>query len=60
MQENKLYLQFKDNNKQIEFDLNRNTVFFGNNGQGKTRILQTINSLYELGKEKKKRTSRKL
>ncbi|GAB1762906.1 AAA family ATPase [Priestia megaterium] len=54
MKENKLYLQFKDNVKEIEFDLNKNTVFFGNNGQGKTRILRTINSLYELSKEKNK------
>ncbi|WP_433745940.1 AAA family ATPase [Falsibacillus pallidus] len=53
MRENKLYLQFKDNKKKIEFDLNKNTVFFGNNGQGKTRILKTINSLYVLAKEKK-------
>ncbi|MGJ9458520.1 AAA family ATPase [Oceanobacillus sp. CF4.6] len=53
MQKNQLYLQFNDNNKEIEFDLNKNTVFFGNNGQGKTRILKTINSLYVLAKEKK-------
>ncbi|GAA3412609.1 AAA family ATPase [Paenibacillus hodogayensis] len=60
MQENKLYLHFKDNKKKIEFDLNRNTVFFGNNGQGKTRILQTINSLYQLAKEKKKENFSKI
>ncbi|WP_081970159.1 AAA family ATPase [Paenibacillus sp. FSL P4-0081] len=60
MQKNNLYLQFKDNNKKIEFDLNKNTVFFGNNGQGKTRILQTINSLYELAKEKKKENFSKI
>lgn len=60
MQENKLYLQFKDNNKKIEFDLNKNTVFFGNNGQGKTRILKTINSLYLLAKEKKTRNFSKI
>lgn len=53
MLENKMYLQFKDNTKKIEFDLNNNTVFFGNNGQGKTRILKTINSLYLMAKEKK-------
>ncbi|WP_076117224.1 AAA family ATPase [Paenibacillus odorifer] len=60
MQKNNLYLQFKDNDKEIEFDLNRNTVFFGNNGQGKTRILQTIDSLYELAKEKKKENFSKI
>ncbi|WP_202973688.1 hypothetical protein, partial [Metasolibacillus meyeri] len=47
-----LYLEFKDQSNSIEFDLNRNTVFFGNNGQGKTRILKTISLLYELAKEK--------
>ncbi|MED3396728.1 MULTISPECIES: AAA family ATPase [Bacillus cereus group] len=60
MQENKLSLQFKDNKKKIEFDLNQNTVFFGNNGQGKTRILKTINSLYILAKEKKTRNLSKI
>ncbi|PEO90491.1 hypothetical protein CN554_28685, partial [Bacillus wiedmannii] len=60
MQENKLSLQFKDNKKKIEFDLNKNTVFFGNNGQGKTRILKTINSLYVLAKEKKTRNLSKI
>ncbi|QWG44695.1 hypothetical protein EXW31_10500 [Bacillus mycoides] len=60
MQENKLSLQFKDNKKKIEFDLNKNTVFFGNNGQGKTRILKTINSLYILAKEKKTRNLSKI
>ncbi|UOX98933.1 AAA family ATPase (plasmid) [Bacillus cereus] len=60
MQENKLSLQFKDNKKKIAFDLNKNTVFFGNNGQGKTRILKTINSLYILAKEKKTRNFSKI
>lgn len=60
MKKNKLFLQFKDNKKKIEFDLNRNTVFFGNNGQGKTRILKTINSLYILAKEKEARNFSKI
>ncbi|PHA15091.1 hypothetical protein COI69_26600 [Bacillus cereus] len=60
MKENKLFLQFKDNEKEIEFDLNKNTIFFGNNGQGKTRILKTINSLYILAKEKETRNFSKI
>ncbi|MEM5627364.1 hypothetical protein AAHB47_29045 [Bacillus wiedmannii] len=60
MKENKLFLQFKDNEKEIEFDLNKNTIFFGNNGQGKTRILKTINSLYILAKEKESRNFSKI
>lgn len=58
--ENKLYLHFKDNKKRIEFDLNKNTVFFGNNGQGKTRILKTINALYLLAREKRTENSTKI
>lgn len=53
MDQNKIYLKFKDREKGLEFDLNKNTVFFGNNGQGKTRILKTINSIYLLAKEQK-------
>ncbi|MBU8604910.1 AAA family ATPase [Bacillus safensis] len=50
---NKLNLHFIDTKREIEVDLNKNTVFFGNNGQGKTRILKTINSLYLFAKEEK-------
>lgn len=53
MQKNLLYLKFKDAKGDITFDLNKNTVFFGNNGKGKTRILKTIDTLYKLDKERK-------
>jgi len=52
MQNHKLSLRFKDNNNTIEFDSSTNTVFYGNNGKGKTRILKTIHSLYLLSKER--------
>lgn len=47
-----LELSFLDNAKVIPVNLNKNVVLFGNNGKGKTRILKTINSLYELSKNK--------
>ena len=47
-----LELSFLDNSKVIPVNLNKNVVLFGNNGKGKTRILKTINSLYELSKNK--------
>lgn len=43
-------ITFKDNNNPISFDLTKNTVFYGNNGRGKTRILKTIELLYGLAK----------
>ncbi|WP_139371787.1 AAA family ATPase [Bacillus anthracis] len=60
MQENLLYLKFKDAKGDVTFDLNQNTVFFGNNGKGKTRILKTIDTLYKLDKERKLGTLSKL
>ncbi len=51
MKENNLYLEFNDNGKAISFNLNQNIVFYGNNGKGKTRILKTIHTIYELAKK---------
>lgn len=48
----KIELKFVDNDNHIEFDLSKNTVFYGLNGHGKTRILKTIQLLSELGKTK--------
>ena len=45
---NNVMLSFKDTEKFISFDLDKNTLFYGNNGKGKTRVLKTIFSLYEL------------
>lgn len=44
-------LKFKDNSKDITFDISKNIVFYGLNGHGKTRVLKTIDSLIELCKE---------
>ncbi|WP_333880373.1 hypothetical protein [Lysinibacillus capsici] len=45
---NHVTLTFIDNETPISFDLNKNTLFFGNNGKGKTRVLRTISLLHEL------------
>ena len=50
MNEIMISITFKDNEKPIAFDLTKNTVFYGNNGRGKTRILKTIELLYGLAK----------
>ena len=52
MKENNLYLEFNDNGTPIDFNLNHNIVFYGNNGKGKTRILKTVHTIYELAKKK--------
>lgn len=44
-------IAFKDNKTLVSFDLTKNTVFYGNNGRGKTRILKTIELLYGLAKK---------
>lgn len=46
--ENILSITFRDTKTPIVFDLNKNTLFYGNNGRGKTRVLQTIGNLYKL------------
>ena len=43
-----LELEFKDTNSKISFDLNKNNLFHGLNGKGKTRILQSIVELCKL------------
>lgn len=43
-------IKFKDNLNKISFNLNKNNVFYGNNGKGKTRVLKTIELLYGLAK----------
>lgn len=45
-------LKFRDNEKEIKFDISKNIVFYGLNGHGKTRILKTIDLLIKLCKEK--------
>lgn len=41
-------LKFSDVGESIKFELNKNTVFFGLNGKGKTRTLKTISELTRL------------
>jgi len=48
MSEFMLELEFKDTNSKISFDLNKNNLFHGLNGKGKTRILQSIVELCKL------------
>ena len=43
-----LKLEFKDTNSEISFDLNKNNLFYGLNGRGKTRILKAIFELCNL------------
>lgn len=43
-----LELEFKDINSKISFDLNKNNLFHGLNGRGKTRILKAIFELCNL------------
>ena len=43
-----LELEFKDTNSKISFDLNKNNLFYGLNGRGKTRILKAIFELCNL------------
>ena len=43
-----LELEFKDTNSKISFDLNKNNLFHGLNGRGKTRILKAIFELCNL------------
>lgn len=43
-----LELEFEDTNSKISFDLNKNNLFHGLNGKGKTRILQSIVELCKL------------
>ena len=43
-----LKLEFKDTNSKISFDLNKNNLFYGLNGRGKTRILKAIFELCNL------------
>ena len=50
MNEIMISITFKDNKNEISFDLTKNTVFYGNNGRGKTRVLKTIELLYGLAK----------
>lgn len=50
MNEIMISITFKDNKNLISFDLTKNTVFYGNNGRGKTRVLKTIELLYGLAK----------
>ena len=50
MNEIMISITFKDNKTPISFDLTKNTVFYGNNGRGKTRVLKTIELLYGLAK----------
>lgn len=45
-------LKFRDNEKEIKFDISKNIVFYGLNGHGKTRVLKTIDLLIKLCKEK--------
>ncbi len=51
MKKDNLFLNFNDNENPISFDLNQNIVFYGSNGKGKTRILKTIHTIYELAKK---------
>ena len=48
MKNTKLELKFSDNKKTVEFNLFNNTVFYGLNGSGKTRILKTVIALQQL------------
>lgn len=41
-------LKFSDVGESIKFELNKNIVFFGLNGKGKTRTLKTISELTRL------------
>ncbi|WP_368739931.1 AAA family ATPase [Enterococcus casseliflavus] len=50
--EQNISLKFKDNSKEIVFDISKNIVFYGLNGHGKTRVLKTIDLLVQLCKEK--------
>ena len=47
-----VWLKFRDNEKEIKFDISKNIVFYGLNGHGKTRVLKTIDLLIKLCKEK--------
>ena len=44
----KIDLKFSDVGENIKFELNKNTVFYGLNGKGKTRTLKTISELTRL------------
>lgn len=44
----KISLLFKDTGKEVSFDLEKNTVFYGVNGRGKTRVFRAIKLLHEL------------
>src|SRR5690554_2168723 len=48
MREMIIGVEFKDVKQYVEFDLYKNTIFYGFNGVGKTRILKLINSLPKL------------
>lgn len=50
MNEISIEIKFKDSDSNISFELTKNNVFYGNNGRGKTRILRTIEFLYNLAK----------
>lgn len=43
-------IKFKDNDVSASFYINKNNIFYGNNGRGKTRILRTVELLYTLAK----------
>lgn len=49
----KINIKFQDNKKRMKFDLNKNTVIYGLNGKGKTRILKTILALKKIAVDHK-------
>lgn len=48
MKRTSISVKYLDNNVSLDFDLSKNTLFFGINGRGKTRALRTIQLLHDL------------
>ena len=46
----KLEYKFRDNESIISFDVNNNSVLYGMNGSGKTRVLKSLSAVSNIGK----------
>ena len=50
----KLEYKFRDNESIISFDVNNNSVLYGMNGSGKTRVLKSLSAVSNIGKNNRR------
>jgi hypothetical protein len=48
MKRTNVSIKFRDNNVSLNFDISKDTLFYGVNGRGKTRALKSIQLIHEL------------